>query len=181
MKINYIRLSKKISYILRHHPEAIGITLDAYGFADENELLKGLNQKYSFGRSITHEDIVYLIENSEKQRFAIQDDKIRALYGHSLPSKVIKAVKQPPVLLYHGTSPEVLQAIREKGLLPMNRQYVHLSEDRKTAEQVGRRHCQHPVILVIEAQKAYQNGISFFYGNDTTWLSQPIPPAYIHQ
>ena len=181
MKINYIRLSKKIAYILRHHPQAIGITLDAYGFADEDELLKGLNQKYSFGRNITHEDIAYLIEHSEKKRFEIQNHKIRALYGHSLPAKVIKDVRRPPVLLYHGTSPDVPQSIHEKGLLPMNRQYVHLSEDRKTAEQVGRRHSQKPVILVIEAQKAYRNGISFFYGNDTTWLSQPIPPVYIHQ
>lgn len=63
----------------------------------------------------------------------------------------------------------------------MNRQYVHLSLDKETALQVGKRHDSSPIILKIEAYKAYQDGISFYLGNETVWLSDSIPPQYISQ
>ena len=37
--------SKFISLILRHKPEAIGITLDEHGWADVRELIDGINRK----------------------------------------------------------------------------------------------------------------------------------------
>lgn len=37
-------LSKFISLILRHKPEVIGIRLDEHGWADVEELLKGINR-----------------------------------------------------------------------------------------------------------------------------------------
>lgn len=38
------RLSKFISMILRHKPQVIGITLDEHGWADVDELIKGINE-----------------------------------------------------------------------------------------------------------------------------------------
>ena len=38
------QLSKFISLLLRHHPEAAGITLDEHGWADVNELLEGITR-----------------------------------------------------------------------------------------------------------------------------------------
>ena len=40
-------ISKFISLILRHKPETIGITLDEHGWADVDELIKGL-RSYRF-------------------------------------------------------------------------------------------------------------------------------------
>ena len=38
------KLGKFIALILRHKPEVIGITLDEHGYADVDELIRGINK-----------------------------------------------------------------------------------------------------------------------------------------
>ena len=94
-----------------------------------------------------------MIEESEKKRHEISDGKIRAYYGHSVPMKIEKEEKMPPEVLFHGTARRFYKSITEKGLLPQNRQYVHLSQDIETAENVGKRHDDKPCALIIDAKK----------------------------
>jgi putative RNA 2'-phosphotransferase len=65
------------------------------------------------------------------------------------------------------------------GLKPMKRQYVHLSVDEQTALQVANRKEGTSVIVTIFATKAYQDGIKFYQGNQSTWLTDYIPPEYL--
>ena len=51
------------------------------------------------------EDLKIMIEKSEKKRHELKENKIRALYGHSIPMKIVKEEGVPPKFLYHGTSP----------------------------------------------------------------------------
>lgn len=44
---DYTNVSKYLSMILRHKPEAIGITLDAHGWADVDELIQGIAKTYT--------------------------------------------------------------------------------------------------------------------------------------
>jgi putative RNA 2'-phosphotransferase len=44
----------------------------------------------------------------------------------------------------------------------MKRRYVHLSVDRATAHQVGRRKAGKVVILLIDAGVAHRDGVRFF-------------------
>lgn len=78
-----------------------------------------------------------------KVRFEIKDDKIRVMYGHSssfIPfTKIQKIASKPPHSLYHGTSQFVVKNIMSEGFRLMNRHYVHLSTDKNTALQVGKR------------------------------------------
>ncbi|MFW6196251.1 MAG: RNA 2'-phosphotransferase [Thermoplasmatota archaeon] len=169
-------MSKHLSYILRHHPEEAGLELDELGFTDLNKLLDCLEgKKYSWADK---EDIEYLIKKSEKDRFEIDSDKIRALYGHSIDVE-IKDPAEPPSLLYHGTSPRSLYSILEEGLKPMNRQYVHLSKSKEEAYKVGKRHHKNPVILKIDAKSAWEDGIEFYKRPDV-FLTKTVPPKYIY-
>lgn len=67
----------------------------------------------------------------------------------------------------------------EEGLLPNNRQYVHLSQDIETAHSVGIRHDSKPYILKIDAKQVWKDGIKFYYGNEKVWLADKIPSRYI--
>ena len=49
------------------------------------------------------EDILHVMEISDKKRLEIVDDKIRALYGHSIPMHIKKLEAESPAILYHGT------------------------------------------------------------------------------
>lgn len=120
-----------------------------------------------------------MIEESEKKRHEIKDGKIRAFYGHSIPMKILKEEKMPPDILYHGTARRFMQSIMENGLSPQSRQYVHLSQDVETAENVGRRHDDKPCILIIDAQKAWNEGIKFYFGNEKVWLVDTMPSRYL--
>ena len=85
----------------------------------------------------------------------------------------------PPDILYHGTTHKALDAIMNDGLKPMGRQYVHLSVDTETAVQVGKRRDNDPVILKIDALKAYNDGVRFYKGNDKVILADHVPQQYI--
>ena len=116
-----------------------------------------------------------------KKRFEMRDGRIRALYGHSINRKIAKEATLPPPRLYHGTAPKTAAIIRREGLRPVHRQYVHLSADAETAYQVGRRKAPNPVILGVDAAAARAHGVKLYHGNDTIWLADHVPPAFIYE
>lgn len=177
--MNYTKLSKKISRALRHVPWEYELELDIEGFVPVEQLIYAINESGDFDRPIDVSDLEHIIEISDKKRFEIKDDKIRALYGHSIPMHISKAVIAPPDILYHGTTHKALDPILSSGLKPMGRQYVHLSVDTDTAVQVGKRRDKSPVILVIDAHKAHTDGITFYEGNDKVVLADYVPARYI--
>lgn len=120
-----------------------------------------------------------MIEVSEKKRHELFNGKIRALYGHSVPQKIIKEVNTPPSILYHGTARHLVEQIISEGLKPMARQYVHLSVDIDTAKLVGKRKDSTPIVLVIHAEKASNDGVKFYRGNNVVWLAEYVPSHYI--
>ena len=76
----------------------------------------------------------------------------------------------PPEILYNdGTARRFVQAIKEKGLLPQNRQYVHLSVDTETVLQVGNRRDSQPTLLIVQALEAWTQGVKFYRGNNKVW------------
>lgn len=177
--MNYVRLSKEISYALRHTPWEFELELDSEGFVPVEQLISALDESGKHSRPITVSDLEYIIENMDKRRFEIQGDKIRALYGHSVPMHISKEPITPPSILYHGTTHKALSAIMKDGLKPMRRQYVHLSVDTDTAVQVGKRRDSEPAILKIDAAKAHSDGVKFYKGNDKVVLADFISPEYI--
>ena len=176
--MNYLELSKEISYALRHVPWEYELELDENGWVSVKQLLTALNESDKW-ENVTVEDLEYMIENSDKKRHELVEGKIRALYGHSIPKRIAKEITEPPAILYHGTARRFLESIEDIGLLPKGRQYVHLSNDIETALQVGKRHDDKPVILEINAKKAWDEGIKFYLGNDKVWLADNIPSKYI--
>ena len=120
-----------------------------------------------------------MIAASPKRRHEVAAGKIRALYGHSLPDRLLKVPAPPPKRLFHGTAPAAVAKIREAGLLPMGRQYVHLSVNRDEAVAVGKRKAPVPIILLIRARDAWNDGVTFYSGNERVWLADGVPWAYI--
>ena len=173
-------LSKEISYALRHAPWEYELEMDEEGWVPVEQLLDALHRNEKWV-NIGEADLKEMIEKSEKKRHELVNGKIRAFYGHSIPMKILKEEKMPPDVLYHGTARRFLESINENGLLPQSRQYVHLSQDIETAENVGRRHDDKPCILIIDAKKAWDDGVRFYLGNQKVWLADTIPSRYIRK
>jgi putative RNA 2'-phosphotransferase len=177
--MDYTALSKVVSQALRHEPGAYGLQLDPEGWVEVNALLQALKQRSSKWADLTELDLRAMIQRSAKRRHEITAGRIRAFYGHSTSEPLLKEVRKPPELLYHGTDPEAAESILSDGLKSMGRQYAHLSTDTETALQVGKRKTARPVILVVHAGEAFESGTAFYVGNDSVWLADYVPPAYI--
>lgn len=178
MSKQHAETSKFLSYVLRHEPQAIGLTLDREGWADIAALIAGTKQS---GRELDEALIRAVVESSDKKRFAISDDglRIRAVQGHSTESVAITyAEKVPPEVLYHGTATRFLESILREGLKPGERQYVHLSEDVQTATAVGQRYGK-PVVLKIEALRMHQQGFKFSQAENGVWLINYVPAKFL--
>lgn len=173
------RLSKFISMILRHKPEVIGITLDKHGWADVDELIKGINET---GEEVefSEDTLETIVKTDKKQRYSFSQDKtlIRANQEHSIPVDVELEKKEPPKVLYHGTGVKSVKAIQEQGLLPMERLYVHLSIDVKTATNVGKHHGT-PVIFQVNTEQMQKDGYDFFQFVNGVWLTKEVPAKYL--
>lgn len=178
-KINLTHLSKVMAHALRHQPFLYELELDEEGWTPVENLLAALQQHRDDWQALGVADLQAAIESSDKRRYEIQGDKIRALYGHSTTSKIRKRPAQPPPTLYHGTSNIAVKEILKLGLKPMRRQYVHLSTDTQTASEVGQRKKGQMVLLVVEADSAHRNGVQFYEGNEKVWLADFVPPEYI--
>lgn len=170
------RASKFISLILRHHPEAIGITLDEHGWADVDELIKGVQRTRPFDREMLEE----IVASDEKQRYSFSPDKrrIRANQGHSIPVDVELSIVEPPEYLYHGTGKKYVESIERAGLMPRGRLYVHLSGDRDTAVKVGSRHGE-PVVYRVNSGRMKRDGYVFYRSVNGVWLIKAVPAEYL--
>ena len=167
--MDYKQLSKTVALALRHEPEAFGLKLNTEGWVSLERLLVGLRRRKAFAE-VSRDDIEAMLRESDKQRFELIDDKIRAHYGHSVGTKIEKPTQQPPEILFHGTQKRTLEAIQLDGLLPMTRQYVHLSADAKTAMNTAG-----PRNLGINwFQKGMQEASSFD-GRPLVFFIAPLP------
>jgi putative RNA 2'-phosphotransferase len=171
------KVSKFLSYVLRHRPDEIGIELDDNGWTD----IKTLMQKSKYHkRSFTHDELLEVVRTNNKKRFAISEDgrRIRANQGHSVEVDLQYEPATPPEVLYHGTGTKLLDAIYKTGLQKMNRHHVHLSADKATATNVGQRrgNC---FILAVDTQAMVEEEYTFFVTPNGVWLTDHVPPKFL--
>jgi putative RNA 2'-phosphotransferase len=176
----YIKISKYLSFILRHRPDKVGLELDSKGFADLDAVLKILNERFR-NYVITESMLKEINQQSDKKRFQIVKSKIRAFYGHSIDDKIVMdEITDLPSILYHGTNLKAFNAIKSKGLIKKKRQYVHLSDNIDTAILVGKRTSINPIIVKIDTTLAREGGVRFYKSSDV-YLADYIPPKYIEK
>lgn len=170
------KLSKYLSKILRHKPEIIGITLDEHGWANVEELIDGIAKDREFNMEILEE----IVRTDAKQRYSFNEDRtlIRANQGHSVNVDVELAEEIPPEILFHGTGERFVPSINESGLVPKSRLYVHLSKDRETAYNVGKRHGK-PFIYKVLSGEMYKDGYKFYLSKNGVWLVDSVPVKYL--
>ncbi|MGY1716492.1 RNA 2'-phosphotransferase [Geodermatophilus sp. SYSU D01106] len=172
-----VRVSKRLSYVLRHRPDSVGLTLDGAGWADVGALLDALA---AHGLPLSRADLDAVVAANDKQRFALDGTgtRIRASQGHSVPVELGYAAQEPPDVLFHGTPVRVLPAVLAEGLRPGRRHAVHLSADEATARTVGKRRGR-AAVLAVDAAAMSRDGAVFTRSANGVWLVDAVPPRYL--
>lgn len=176
MSKTLVSISKFLSLVLRHRPDIIALTLDDAGWADIEDIIH-LSPPH---RALTRALIEQVVEQNDKQRFAISADgkRIRANQGHSVEVALGLQALIPPTLLYHGTAAHSVDAIHREGLRKRGRQHVHLSTDADAAAKVGARHGL-PVVLIVRAAAMAAAGHTFSLAHNGVWLTDAVPAEFI--
>lgn len=174
--MNAIRISKRLSYVLRHVPASVGLVLDEGGWVAVDDLLAALARH---GPRVTAEELAAVVAGNDKQRFTIAGGRIRANQGHSVPVELGLAPSDPPEVLYHGTARRNLDSIQDVGLRRGNRHHVHLSIDTATAHRVGARRSGPVAVLAVAAAGMAADGHVFFVSANGVWLTEHVPPQYV--
>ncbi|GLZ79800.1 putative RNA 2'-phosphotransferase [Actinorhabdospora filicis] len=170
-----VRVSKTLSKALRHNPGGLGISLDANGWTDVEEVLAAFAAR---GRRLTREQLDLVVATNDKKRFTIQDGRIRANQGHSIEVDLALEPTAPPALLFHGTAENSVGSILATGIDKGGRHHVHLSLDTETARRVGARHGR-PVVLTVLAGEMAAAGAEFYVSANGVWLVEHVPAEYV--
>ena len=171
------KISKFLSLVLRHKPDAVGVELDENGWIDVKILRKACAEN---GRSFTRAELEEVVETNDKKRFSFDETgtKIRANQGHSIEIELELEEKTPPKFLYHGTAEKNLGKIYESGLKKMKRHHVHLSDNTETAKSVGTRYGK-PILFQIETEKMLAEDFKFYVSANGVWLIDEVPPKFL--
>ncbi|WP_037905870.1 RNA 2'-phosphotransferase [Actinacidiphila yeochonensis] len=172
-----VKASKYLSMVLRHRPEAAGLSLDPAGWVEVDVLLDALA---AARRPLTREELDHVVAANDKKRFAYSADgrRIRASQGHSVPVELGLPDAVPPEVLFHGTATATVPLILARGLRPMGRQDVHLSTDQETALRVGSRHGR-PAVLAVDAAGLAATGHAFQVSANGVWLTSAVPARWL--
>jgi putative RNA 2'-phosphotransferase len=175
--VDVVRVSKRLSFVLRHQPSSVGLTLDEAGWVDVDRLLAALA---AHGLPLARADLDAVVAGNDKQRFAFDPSgtRIRASQGHSVAVDLGYASADPPAELFHGTVERFLPAILAEGLRPGRRHAVHLSADVGTARAVGGRRGR-PVVLRVDAARLAADGVQFARSANGVWLVDAVPPDHL--
>lgn len=172
-----VKISKYLSYHLRHRPDKLGLELSPGGWVAIDQLLAAC-QADRFPIHLA--ELQEVVTQNDKQRFSFNTagTHIRANQGHSVEVDLQLEPQTPPHVLYHGTGRGAVQSILQQGLKKMSRHHVHLSTDINTAQKVGERHGL-PVVFAINAAAMSAAGYQFYCSENGVWLTDGVPPEYL--
>ncbi len=169
------RISRFLTYLLRHRPKEYPLVFDKRGFVDWGDVVEMVQERFY---DVTEAQVHTAVSDSEKQRFELIDGKVRATYGHSFPIDLADNATEPPPRLYCGAARDLARSMLRNGLNPRDRQYVHLSLTAEEAESVARRHDPAPALLIVDAQAAHDDGV-VFYQSGPLFLAESIPAKFL--
>uniref|UniRef100_UPI003AAF94C9 tRNA 2'-phosphotransferase 1 isoform X1 n=2 Tax=Centroberyx gerrardi TaxID=166262 RepID=UPI003AAF94C9 len=174
-----VRLSKSMSYALRHGANQMALQMSADGFLFVEDLLA-----HPQLRSYSLEDVERVVATNDKRRFKLRPHpedgrlQIRANQGHSVQ---VTDLELKPVLAgspgcpgeaVHGSYLRSWSSIQQQGLSRMKRTHIHLAAGLPGEDGVisgMRRDCD--LAIFIDVPKALADGIEFFWSENGVLLT----------
>ncbi len=171
------KISKRLSYVLRHAPQTIDLELEENGWVQVDLLLRQFAKN---GVKVDREKLNEVVGTNDKQRFEFSEDgsRIRARQGHSVEVDLGYEAKEPPEFLWHGTAERNLKSISVNGLHKASRHHIHMSENRELMLEVGRRHGK-ATLVKIDALNMHKAGHEFFLTDNAVWLTDVVPVEFL--
>ncbi len=174
-------LGKTLAGALRHFPEKFNLTMDPRGWVDIQQFVNAIRSRRRRFRWLRAYHVVALIKTDPKGRYQYKDGYIRATYGHTIDVDLDFPTDETPDKLYYPATEEEAEFLKEGGIRPADRVFVHLSTTLESAVEAGKVRSPRPVIFEIDAKKASEDGIKIMHAAPTIFITKEIPPEYIKE
>ena len=193
----HMRVSKALSFVLRHGAPSQGVALDAEGYGHIRSILE------SPAMSLLHtteQELQHVVRTDGKQRFeeevvlhqrylrAVQGHSIRGLEADSLHTRVTEEAHNLPAAAIHGTYMKHFGFIKARGLLAGGvrraREHIHfqtrpIGDPNVTSGM--RDNCE--IAVYIDLPAALRDGIPFYLSANDVLLTPGadgiLAPRYI--
>ncbi len=169
------RITRSLAFMLRHQPDKFDLEVDAHGFAAVDDVIRALGER--LGETVNPADLELAMDSGDRKRYEIQGDRIRALYGHSIPVEP-GTPSQPPDVLFVAIPKSDADRASRFGLRGGRRRFLHLALNVDDARGTGRRAAREYTVLSIRALEAWEEGVNF-YDRHSLWLAEDIPTHLI--
>jgi len=165
-----VRLSKLLSFLLRHRPDALGLELDAEGWTELPRLIERINAKRRLPFTLERRHVVELAEGEGRRRFELKEGRLRARGGHSVDGVDADPANGTPDFLY--LTVDIADAA-EAELDGECRGDLTLVPDEPEEPAGG------DVVLVVEAARAIRGGVKIEEVGGRRWKALTIPAKYV--
>ncbi|KAI0319338.1 KptA family-domain-containing protein [Amylostereum chailletii] len=179
-----VRISKTLSWILRHGAKSEGLYMRPDGYVRVVDLLSTPKLK----GQLDLEAIQQIVKQDQKQRYGLlmgpDDDTtdageiwwIRANQGHSIKAvnmdlEPILSASDIPMAV-HGTNKKAWTSISQTGLSRMNRNHIHLAQGVPGDGVISGMRNSAQVLIYVDVQTALEAGLKFFTSENGVVLTE---------
>lgn len=179
-----VRLSKSLSWLLRHGAMSSGLQMRPDGYARVSDVLAS-----PMFKDVTFLQLQDMVNRDQKGRFHLMFEPqlpasshvpdvwwIRANQGHSM--KDVKLDMRPILsaadilMAVHGTTRRAWESIATQGLSKMNRNHIHLAQGVPGSGVISGMRATAQILIFIDVQKALDAGIHFHLSENGVVLTE---------
>jgi len=171
------RLQRLLEYMLLRQPDEFGLVPNQ-GWYSLKDVLKALAEEGQPTRESQLKELNHLALAQSQEPFLVMDEGRLRLTAAAPPEPV--QVFEVPVLLYGYCRRRAHQVVTDHGLKPGQGPMVILAQSQDLALRLGRRQDQAPVLVTVEAAKAFSSGVQFWRLRDKIYLCSHLEPHLLH-
>jgi len=181
-----VRISKTLSWILRHGAQQEGLAMLPNGYVKVVDLLA--NPKL---QSLNLDALLDIVKSDSKQRYDLMFEAatetwwIKANQGHSIKTvklelhPIMTSSDIPSGIAVHGTTALAWKTISTQGLSKMSRNHIHLAQGIAGDKVISGMRKASEIFIFVDVQKALDAGLKFFLSANGVVLTEGDERGYL--
>ena len=165
--------------ILRHFPEKFDLDMDLNGWVDIRDVAEEIRHRKRNLHWLRVHHLVAVADTDHKGRYQVDNNRIRASYGHSVDIELDHPTDNVPPSLFFPSTQEEVDILLEDGITPTDRRYVHLSKTFQDAYNAGVYRTEDPQFLEVDAAAALLADVYSGQAGPTVFVTRGIPPDFV--
>ncbi len=171
--LDFIRLSKTLSYLLRHGSDAVGLAADEEGWFQASSVAVATSRVIR--RTVSEDEIMTTASRFGGGRFEVREGRLRlGTCGWS------RSPTCGPDILYHASPRSRVEGFVESGqLVDPGGAPVQLARGEGHAWRVAHRQWEDPVVLYVDAARARRDGVLFERTRTGHFVTRSVPIRHV--